>query len=1115
MEDSNLMTVNKYIPNTTGPVKKDSGYNSDTRQSIESSFLDVQTTVDMDSENFKYGLDYWSGTLDNKLKDPLFLFQDPLLPTVDIILDTARSPLFITDTGSPFYQNSLAGFLDVYGDIQSIGARQKIHGQFLKTLYTLFNTEFNQIDRNKSYYINSIAGLDKLTARIVDFEKDKITLNFNEDVSMISAYVAQLHNNLAYSYRDQRHMIPANLLRFNMYIKVHDVRNMYFYKPDGGTGSTLSFDKSYMIYFLRDCSFEFKKAKSFDDTITVGGFEAGAPSKPASISFDVVYKSIEIESEYPLIMDSLELGVSSALKINNKDNDVLAYEDGLNSVFKNNYKSPGAFTEQLTNDAKLNNDRDIGIASAKDAINANNADAEMKKNYKFGVVSSDAGNNTREKDIKGLPRPQEPAVDSVAKSNPKWKSALDSDTTFKVQQDNKINELNNRYVSDSVINYNGIGVDPTWKSVFDVEGDSQGAAYEVRRLIRDEILKEENRVIEGDVIFNGVGLDPTWKTAAQSDTTFEIQYNYKTSILNDRRLYEPSVFNDEWNYTFANDDTGPALTAYRDSILNQLNLEGWLMFGLPESIMNIFFGHFHGMNPAFPNYIRTDEASLPIMVEDRKNPKPINEFPEKPLVGTSTPPWIPPVRLEGVSEPVSIEPVRLEGVSEPVSFEPDRLNGEHLEINPHPIQPFEANIDTSFHNQPPLDAHIDVSFKPHIVDVMSIDTHTHPKELLSGKIDTSFKLHTVDLGSIDTTAKPQDDLSGYIDTSFKPRVVDIGVIDTSAKVKPILSGSIDTTAKDRIVNMGSLYENVYNKRNVNLGLLYVGITNDNILPITYLYTKTDKFNNLLNYHVYNNFLNESKSLNNISIDQTIRDIKPLGTIYDYDNNIDIKKTLTEITLYNNNVDKVNNLNVININNDIIPKPGLVDLKLYDNVVVDKTLPEIYLYDKIKDIKSLDNVHSYRNLESDRIRLDKEYISIETKTPIVTNLGNVIEETRGEIKVLDMGKLYEPSTDKKLLEPINLFESVKVKTIDLGKIYDNEYKQENLFVNKIIVEKDEKIGKKEIEITRLDQTEISEKTIERKYITDDEIKDKKSLNGDNVNEVEWKKEKDGLDNERLR
>jgi hypothetical protein len=414
MEDLNLLKVHKYA----------NGYDSDYKQLIEPSFVDKTTSVEYDALHFKHGLQFMKGGW----SDPLFFFQDPLFLTFDIILDTQYSPLFITDstaTGlnnvglrSTSYKNSLAKFLTDYSNIYSIRARQKIHEEFLKNMFLLFNTEFNILSKNKSYYINSIAGLDNLQKKIVDFEKDKITITLNEDVSMISTYVANLYKNLVYSYRDQRYMIPANLFRFNMYIKISDVRNMYWFKPEGETGTTTSFDKSYIIYVLKDCNFNFFNTKPFEDSITAGGFGAGVPNKESSLTFDIFYKSIDIESENPLIMDTFDVD-SNALKLNNKDKDVVGYREGfgennlksnLNTVFINNTKSVIDFEEELKTNSDINNDNALtGLNDDRLSllIGSGSTTSSTQETYDstFGKVSS---GGDRDENLKDVPRKSEP-----------------------------------------------------------------------------------------------------------------------------------------------------------------------------------------------------------------------------------------------------------------------------------------------------------------------------------------------------------------------------------------------------------------------------------------------------------------------------------------------------------------------------------------------------------------------------------------------------------------------------------------------------------------------------------------------------------------------------------
>lgn len=999
MEDTNLMKVKKYIPKLPGS-KDDTGYNSDSRQVIEQSFLNVQTTVDFDSENFKYGLDY---TVDN-LKDPSFLFQDPLFPTFDIILDSVNSPLLINDK-----PNGLSAFLQDYSQIYSIRARQKLHLEFKQTLYTLFNADFRPIERNKSYYINSITGLDKFTARIVDFEKDKITINLNEDASMISAYLAHLYNNLSYSYRDQRQMIPANLLRFNMYIKVHDVRNMPFYVPDG-TGTTTKFDKSYQIYLLRDCSFDFRKSKNFEDSITVGGFDAGVTTKPSSISIDVVYKSIEIESEYPLLMDSLKSEESNALKLNNKDKDVLGYQDGLNTVFQNNAKTPDNFATELENKSKLNNDESSGIIADRSLANSTDKDGESKQNsnkFKDKTSSEIGRSETRNSYLEG--------GDVPVYNTDKKGDLVSSD-------DNQRNRENKIYSDPPVYNTDG----------------------------------------SGDVVY-------------LSDTQEYISANINTTGEGDY-LYNPSVYDTYWNPTSDSNSqhpqTGIALNNWRDSIMGQLNfnLEGFL-FSLPITIINMFFGGYHGMQPM---YIFNMPRPIPPMEIINVN---------------DTPPT-----LEGIDE------IRIDTTAK----DKDKLDAK-IESEVHRRQPFNIRIDTHTNPKQPLSGSINIEIKPKLPFNEFIPFSLKPEVPLSGSIDTSFVPHPPVSGKIDTSFTPHQPVSGSIDTSFTPH--------------PPVNGTIDTSIKPRVFDLDYLYNNINWQRTIDLGLLYVGVTHDNIVPITYLYTRNDKFKNLVDYKLYNNVNTEIKSLNeDIKIDQPPREIEPLDNIYEYDNNVNISKTLNEIESYNNDVEKQNNMTVINVISSVREKTEFEEpIKLYDKVNSTKTLNELFLTTQQDGIKTFKTIYLYNNnnelLES---KMEGDTIDTNSKViPNILNLGSVIKtelEPTGEVR---LGSLYQPSSIEKLLEPIRLFEPVKKKVLNMGSLYDNEVEPDNIFKPKPVPVEVELIERKEFEKTTIEQNLIKEKPLAEKYIMKEEELERKTLHGDNILSNEYKKEKEGLDRERIR
>ena len=1114
MEDTNLMTVNKYVPPIPDGIDG-TGYNSDTRQSIEPGFIDVMTNVDYDSDNFKFGLDYWSGTMDNEWSDPKYFFQDPLFPTIDIILDTAWSPLFITDSTatslnnvgirSTSYKNSLAKFLTDYVDIYSIKARQKIHDQFLKTLFTLFNTEFNQIDRNKSYYINSVAGLDKLTSRIVEFEKDKITITLNEDVSMISGYLAQLYNNLSYSYRDQRQMIPANLLRFNMYIKVHDVRNMYFSMPDG-TGTTTSFDKSYTIYLLRDCTFDFKKSKNFDDTVTIGGFDAGAPTKPSTISFDVLYKSIEVESEFPLIMDSFDAG-STALKMNNKDKDIAGYVDasgpsntwvlaaGLNTVFQNNYKSPDFFEEELLNNSTMNNDQQDAVINPITGFYSM-SDNSAEENYKYGIVSSDIGTSkTREDDIKEISQ----------KDLDKNGNEIDRKTS----QNNRANKIE----EPAYINTNAKG-DVVYASDTDIN--------------RAEIIYNDPNYLNTDINGNVVYLDDTLNYIADNiNTTGEGDY-----------LYQPSVFDTDWNSSSDSNgghvQTGGALEVWRDSIMGELNfnLAGFL-FNLPFNIINQFFGG-GGM---VPTYIDTYTPTIPLLNGQIINGTILQEggiltsgntLENESIISSG----ITFSKIDLGTIDTSFDAKRTMSIIDltPNDILPKRLDGDFLPFDIYPKDSLTATINTTTISHPSVSGVINTTIKPHFPVSGTIDTTADPHPPVSGTIDTTADPHPPVSGTIDTTADPHPPVSGTIDTTADPHPLVSGTIDTTADPHPPVSGVIDTTIKQHILDMGTLYTNSYDQRNIDLGLLYVGITNENILPLMYLYTGVNKYNDLANYMVFNNVITESKPLNNISIDLTAIERKPFDIVYEYNNNVDIKKILDNVSLYNNNIIKSNNLDIMNLQGTSPLKPEFNNIILYDNIGANKTLNTTYLTEKQVVVKTPDD-RLYFNLEILRTSLNGQVMSADVETlPIVINLGNLVQTVPISVGEVKLGSLYEPSVIKKILEPQVLFELVTKKTLDTLGSVGNEFtgKKMNLiqegevlkpfnliaeYDNKPIVNKSEDAGK-EFESARVEEKAVHIKPFIEQYISEKLTRDKDLLNGDNIF-TEVKKENDGLEGDKIR
>ncbi|MCB1713229.1 MAG: hypothetical protein KDH96_12395, partial [Candidatus Riesia sp.] len=268
---------------------------------MDKNIVRQQEMTDSESSNFRYGLE----SNNNK-----FILDDPLLTSFDIEIDGASSPLF---TNKPNV-NSLSKFLSDYGELYEIGNRIHIHQEFINKIQEIFKIsgigDNNLGDR--SYYINKIDGLENFMKDIINYKDDKISLHLYENVSMIIFYIAELYNNLSFSYRNQRYAIPEHLLRFNMSITIKEMRNFvmptrvksenpsYDYPFEPSPVSTIRFD-------LYDCNFNFFDSKIWSEHITQAGLNAGLPVDFSFLTFDIFFKSIRRTLAPDLVPNSYKL----------------------------------------------------------------------------------------------------------------------------------------------------------------------------------------------------------------------------------------------------------------------------------------------------------------------------------------------------------------------------------------------------------------------------------------------------------------------------------------------------------------------------------------------------------------------------------------------------------------------------------------------------------------------------------------------------------------------------------------------------------------------------------------------------------------------------------------
>ena len=293
------------------------GYDQDIR---------TQPLVDYDMENFKYSMDKQSD-------HPDYYYEDPLLVSFDLFFDDQNSPLF---------NGEVDNFFDVYLNRvgkNALDVSRENYNRFKDMFFKIFNKISHQDKKsNKAWYVNSITGLDKLTAKISKYEEDKITITMSEDIAMLVNDMIDSYNNFAYNYRDQRYNLPDNLMRFKILIQFTDLRTMrllnHFETPQ------YLYDKATQIYTLYDCNFNFFDSKNFTDEVSIGGYGVAANNTPATVKFDIIYKSIQKEFRTPLIK-----GQRNTI-INNKDYWNLDYQN------ENSKGGNGIYTSALVANLK-------------------------------------------------------------------------------------------------------------------------------------------------------------------------------------------------------------------------------------------------------------------------------------------------------------------------------------------------------------------------------------------------------------------------------------------------------------------------------------------------------------------------------------------------------------------------------------------------------------------------------------------------------------------------------------------------------------------------------------------------------------------------------------------
>lgn len=246
----------------------------------------INTILSRTEEELRTGIEKERKGLTTFIEDPLFNGFD--------VLFIKNTPLFKENRQSE-NSNSTYKFLRQYTTIPEMSKRIILHKNFINLFNQFFTFDQNNTNSEyRDYIIENISGLDKLNAKIVG-KDEKITLTLSENLSMSVLYLAELYNNLVFDYNGVREMIPDNCLRFNMYIKVQDMRVIQ--KTKQSTGEDVKYkadtEQSHMIYVLQDCLFDFSDSKNIESDIPLNGYGTSLYSNPAKVTVDINYKSIK------------------------------------------------------------------------------------------------------------------------------------------------------------------------------------------------------------------------------------------------------------------------------------------------------------------------------------------------------------------------------------------------------------------------------------------------------------------------------------------------------------------------------------------------------------------------------------------------------------------------------------------------------------------------------------------------------------------------------------------------------------------------------------------------------------------------------------------------------
>lgn len=273
------------------------------------------------------GIYSWNGNLENGPIGNVNTSNennDPVIYGFEFVVDAISSPLL---------NGSVEDFIDRFSSISEIASKKIVIQDFKQQFQKLFKTKgtikitpvdgvlASSVPNNYAntdiqgdiirsgakaylaYYLKKVSGLSKLAegnatdsySYITDYGKDKITLSFNEDVSLTLGTLAHLYKLLYWSKPNGKSLVPENLLRFNCDIIISECRQFNRVRKSISNGGfdILKDNLSRYVYSLKECQFYFK-AMTHEDSVDIGGGNLQTQDN-YDVEFDYKYSSVRFE----------------------------------------------------------------------------------------------------------------------------------------------------------------------------------------------------------------------------------------------------------------------------------------------------------------------------------------------------------------------------------------------------------------------------------------------------------------------------------------------------------------------------------------------------------------------------------------------------------------------------------------------------------------------------------------------------------------------------------------------------------------------------------------------------------------------------------------------------